>query len=136
MKKTNKELEQTEGHVWVRAVYTEKKKADDGSDVITELPDETTFLPARQFPDGVQPARVFVSNAMKLNMGNYESAEVQCGVSLPCLTEEVQACFTEAWDIARNQLRPQLERLKAVRDRTKEKAGQKAEQKTEKKDRW
>jgi len=107
------------GTIGTRAQMYRVEFEDDGSVrhvILAENEDDPREIIARQFPDGVVPTKAGVSNSMKLNMGNYESAEVSCWVSLPCLPEELPSTFEVAWSIARAELRAQLSRLRATRN--------------------
>jgi len=61
------------------------------------------ILEVRQYV--VEPARVDLNLGLTINLGNFESARVDVGVSLPCYSEEVDATYERAkeWAGARLQ---------------------------------
>ncbi len=60
----------------------------------------------------VEPAWVKASYGLTINLGNYESARCDAGVTLPSYVEEIEDTFKEAWKIAEDQVQKQAKELK------------------------
>ena len=58
------------------------------------------------------PAWVNAKYGLTMNLGNYESARVDCGVTLPCYVEEIPEAFEEAWEIAKREIQEQAKGIK------------------------
>jgi hypothetical protein len=71
---------------------------------------EETELEARVFE--VEPAWVRAGYGLTVNMGNYESARCDAGVTLPCYVEEIGVAFDEAWKVAEEEVQEQVRELK------------------------
>lgn len=89
-----------------RVMVTTQYRKDDEEEYVEEQ------LEVRRFPDGVAPAHVTAKYGMTLNLGNYESARCDVSVTLPCFVEEIDDAFTEAWGIAKTQIRSQTKNIK------------------------
>lgn len=114
MSDTPKAAQSVEGFVKVRAVYSRRKFHDDGSSElvpVAELPEEEQVILTREYPPNVEVGRVAVARGMKINMGNYESAEVWTSVTLPALFEETGDAFAEAEKQVIAQLTPAYKKL-------------------------
>jgi len=60
----------------------------------------------------VEPAWVKASYGLTLNLGNYESARADAGVTLPCYVEEIDKAFEQAWKIAKEEIKNQTKGIK------------------------
>lgn len=59
-------------------------------------------------------AKVSVSSSVKVNLGNYENADVFVGVSLPCYVEETDAAFEQASLFVADKLQEELDSIGAT----------------------
>lgn len=66
-----------------------------------------------------EPAKVFMDLAVTINLGNYESAKISVGISVPCYKEEVDA----AYDYAKNWISDRLQQEVAEVNASKSKQG-------------
>jgi hypothetical protein len=66
----------------------------------------------RQLPVGVRPASVTASCEMKLNLGNYQMAEVSAMVTVPCVTEEIEEALEFAYKIAGDHVENLVKQIK------------------------
>lgn len=96
MDKTNK-TEQARGKIWVSRGYPKSARKPDE--------EEQFDLEVRQF--SVEPAYVKAGYGLTINLGNYESARCDVGVTLPCYVEEVPEALKEAWKIAEEEIKKQ-----------------------------
>jgi len=99
----------------MRAEYSFNERQPDGSYIerpLAELPDERRIIMARQFPDGVEAARVAVSNGVKVEITPFNHLEVWCSVSYPCLPEETVGAFRQAWLDVQRELSAKITELK------------------------
>ena len=103
-KKTTKKKKavQAVGKIWISRQY--------GKD-----PEQRTeqHLEVSMFPEGVEPAYIKVGYGMTVNLGNYESARCDVGVTLPCTVEEIPDAFKEAWKIAKKEIKAQTKGIKS-----------------------
>lgn len=51
---------------------------------------------------------------LKLNLGNYETALCECGITLPCYVEELSAAYKKAWLLIEAELQNQVEKIRNV----------------------
>jgi hypothetical protein len=63
------------------------------------------------------PAHVMYSNGATISMGNYESAKVEIGVTLPVYMEEIDEAFKVAEKIVNERLDKEVTNLKALKDK-------------------
>jgi hypothetical protein len=94
MSKSQK-TESVAGKIWVSRHYG--KHRDDEH--------EQVDLEVRTFD--VEPAYVKAGYGLTMNLGNYESARCDCGVTLPCYVEEIPEALKKAWDIAESEIQKQ-----------------------------
>lgn len=92
------EKHEVRGKVWVSSHYH-------GREV-----EEQKDLEVQTFD--VEPAWVKASYGLTINLGNYESARADAGVTLPCYVEEIQDAFKRAWDIAKEEIKSQTKGIK------------------------
>lgn len=86
-------------------IWTTRQFSVSGKPVGQEISVDTP-LEVRVFE--TEPATVTASYGLTLNLGNYESARCDAGVTLPCYREEVESAFKEAWSIAEEQVSKQV----------------------------
>lgn len=60
----------------------------------------------------VEPAWVKASYGLTINLGNYESARCDAGVTLPTYVEEIDEAFEKAWELAQEQVQEQVKDIK------------------------
>ena len=60
------------------------------------------------FPEGHEPAFITVSYSMTKNLGNYESAKIQVGLTLPCYPEEVEEKYPEVRQFVEEKLMEEI----------------------------
>ena len=90
------------GKIWVSRNYPKNPSKDfEGQDP----------LETREFE--VEPAWIKAGYGLTINLGNYESARCDVGVTLPCYTEEIPEAFEEAWKIANVEVQKQVAELRA-----------------------
>ena len=65
------------------------------------------------FGEGVSPASVTVQYGLTLNQGNYESARIDVGVTLPCYREEIDGAVEEAKAIVSRKLSESVKGIKS-----------------------
>ena len=97
--------------LWVSRTYPKQKRDD---------PKEAKFYEEEWFPNlqkevpegqvlrlPVQEpcARVSVSMGMTINLGDFQSARVDAGITLPCEVGEVKDAYKMAWDVVEKELR-------------------------------
>lgn len=82
-----------------------------GKDVYDETTQQVDGEPV-EFPEGTHPATVRMSLGMTLNLGNYESLRIDCGITIPCLNdpESHAAAMDEASDFCTDRLNAEQER--------------------------
>lgn len=90
------------GKIWVTSTYP---KGAIGSGDSVETHDEIE-LEVRVFE--TEPAHVRAGYGLTLNLGNYESARCDAGVTLPCYVEEVDSAIEEAYRIAEEKVQAQV----------------------------
>jgi len=88
------------GKIWVSREYP-KNPSKDAQD--------EKYLHVRSFE--VEPAWIRVGYGLTKNLGNYESARCDVGVTLPCYVEEIPEAFEEAWEIAHKEIQAQVEQI-------------------------
>lgn len=116
MTDTQRPAQKIDGMVRVRAVYNRRVFHDDGTQeviAVAELPESEQTILTREYPPNVEVGRVAVARGMKVNMGNYESADVWASVTLPAVFEEMNDAFGEAEDRVNKQLAPTYKKLVA-----------------------
>lgn len=86
------------GKIWTSTHYKGSAKEDQ------------TDLEIQTFE--VEPAWVKVSYGLTINLGNYESARCDAGVTLPTYVEETEEAFKRAWAIAEAQVQSQTKGIK------------------------
>lgn len=62
-----------------------------------------------------EKAKVKASASIKINLGNYESAEIQAGIELPCDIQDVPKEFDRAWAEVNRQLEIKVSEIKKGR---------------------
>jgi len=98
-KKTKKmSLFAEKGKMWVSSHYQGNEKSDQKD------------LYIRTFES--EPAWVRASYGLTINLGNYESARCDAGVTLPAYPEEVGEAFKQAWELAQEQVQEQVKEIK------------------------
>lgn len=75
----------------------------------SQTTEESETIAVRPFV--TDPARVRVSKAATLNMGNYESARCEVSIDLPCYKEEVVACYRSLTTEVDNLLRAEVAKI-------------------------
>ena len=93
----------------VVTVSTSFKK--DGVDSDTK--DENETIEVRKFV--TEPAKVTVNYGITMNMGNYESARIDVGVTIPCYKEELDDAHAFAIDWAESRLNKEIEALRSTK---------------------
>lgn len=105
---TTKKPERTdvnEGKVTLSRVFTQ------GGVVVAQNGHQEVVV-TRRFPDGVRPASVTASCEMKLNLGNYQMATVAAQVTVPCVTEEVEAALEFAYKTAGDHVEREVKKIR------------------------
>ena len=71
-----------------------------------------------RFAEGVTPAIVKFGAKSTINMGDgtYEFCTIDVGVELPCHVEELDEAFCLAKQIVQDQAKPELDKMKELRD--------------------
>lgn len=79
------------GRMFVKTVYQKKS----GGQVVFEkiLADENEAINIRRFE--TDAAKVFVSMGLTINLGDFSSARIDVGLSVPCYAEERDAAYVE-----------------------------------------
>jgi hypothetical protein len=93
----NQKTEQVRGKIWVSRSYPKSARKPDE--------EEQLDLEVRKFE--TEPAWVKAGYGLTINLGNYESARCDCGVTLPCYLEEVPDAMKKAWEIAEAEIQKQ-----------------------------
>lgn len=60
----------------------------------------------------VEPAEITASLGLTINLGNYESARCDAGVTLPTYVEEIPEAYKKAWAIVEEELQRQVAGIK------------------------
>ena len=60
----------------------------------------------------VEPAWVKAGYGLTVNLGNYESARCDAGVTLPTYVEEIPGAFARAWEIAKSEIQDQVKDIR------------------------
>ena len=68
----------------------------------TMLKSREEKLVVREFE--VEPARVRCGLGLTLNLGNFESLRIECGVDIPCYVEEIPEAQKFCYKTAENEL--------------------------------
>jgi hypothetical protein len=89
--------EQVRGKIWVSRGYPKSSRKPDE--------EEQLDLAVRKFE--TEPAFVKAGYGLTINLGNYESARCDVGVTLPCYVEEITEAMKEAWKIAEEEIQKQ-----------------------------
>jgi hypothetical protein len=55
---------------------------------------------------------------LKLNLGNYETALCECGITLPTYVEEIPAAYKKAWAMIEEELQAQVSKVREVDKKT------------------
>lgn len=76
---------------------------------------EENLIETRKFPEGSHPAQVTVSRGVTINMGNYQTARCDVGISLPCLPEEVEEVYNYASSMVESRIQQETEELRKTR---------------------
>ena len=97
---STREVERT---VWAARQYKDGKVVE-----IDDLKFEKVAMP---YPAGMALAEASVSLGITKNLGNYESARIDVGVRLPCMTDEIDAAMETARTIARAKLAEETAKL-------------------------
>jgi len=64
---------------------------------------------------GLAMASVGASSRMTLNMGNYESVQLEVNVVLPCYVEEVDSCYKTAKQVVDLHLNSEIAAIRTYR---------------------
>lgn len=94
-------------------IFVSRQFKRSGNDWADEEESKNETLEVRLF--SAPPAHVSVKYGLTVNLGNYEAARVDAGVTLPCYPEEVKEAFNTAWRIAEAELQSQVSDLKKGR---------------------
>ena len=86
------------GKIWVSRMHNGEEVHDEKE------------LEVQQFE--VEPAYVKASYGLTLNLGNYESARCDAGVTLPTYVEEIDDAFKRAWKIAQEEVQSQVKEIR------------------------
>lgn len=79
-----------------------------GKDVGTDTAEDT--LEVNKFV--TEPAKISLTMGVTINLGNYEGARVDIGISVPCYTEEVEATHKFASTWVETKLVKEIEQLR------------------------
>jgi len=71
---------------------------------------------------GVPVAEVGAASRMTLNLGNFESVQIEVSVALPCYVEELQECYKAAKHFVDSNLNSEIQAIRDYRD-SKNKGG-------------
>ena len=88
----------TQGKVWASRHY------------LGEETQEETLLEVQTF--NTEVATVSASYGLTINLGNYQSARCDAGVTLPTYVEELSEAFTKAWELAEAKVQEQVAAIK------------------------
>lgn len=78
-----------------------------------EIKEEDTVLDVHKFV--TEPAKVLFELGVTMNMGNYESAKITVGVSIPCYKEEMREAYAYARQIAESVIADEKGKIKATK---------------------
>ena len=106
--KITKKKVANKGGVQHGKVFVTRQFRRAGEDWGPEEVEKQNQIEVKVFPEGVTPAVVTAKYGLTLNLGNYKSARIDAGVSIPCFHEEVRDAFIEAWKICRDEIKPQV----------------------------
>lgn len=109
--KANAGAEEKAGKVWVSRTVSRRNK--DGSTTILEDTGAENMLEVKQFR--ADPAYVRVGLGVTINLGNFESARCDVGLTLPCYVEEIQDAYVTAWNLAEIEIQKQTAEVKGGR---------------------
>ena len=63
-----------------------------------------------------EPARVEVNLGLTLNLGNYESAKLTVGVTVPCYKEETEGAFVWAREWIEKKIQTEVDSIRHKKD--------------------
>lgn len=96
-----------EARIWVRRNFT----ADGNLLPKGEEVGEDCTIEVGTFPAGVEPSKVFRSNGLTVNLGKFESARAEVGISVPCYLEENDAADLFAQKKIRERLQGERKKV-------------------------
>jgi len=99
MPKQNVAAHAARGKMWVTRHYPNAE----------EKTEETEFS-VQDFE--VEPAWVKAGYGLTINLGNYESARCDVGVTLPTYVEEIPSAFKKAWELAKQEISEQTKDIR------------------------
>jgi len=91
-------VKKRDGRIWVERRYNGTQERQD------------TKIPIQPFV--VEPAYVNYSAGVTLNMGNYQSARIDVGISLPTYIEEIPDAYKQAIGIVDKVIEEEVNKLK------------------------
>jgi len=91
-------IKKRDGRIWVEKKYNGTQERQD------------TKIPIQPFV--VEPAYVNYSAGVTLNMGNYQSARIDVGISLPTYVEEISDAYKQAIEIVDKIMEEEVNKLR------------------------
>jgi hypothetical protein len=89
------------------------KQYKKGGHIVDDELDEEV-IDVKAFPDNVEPAKVYRSYSLTVNLGNYESAKVSVGVTVPCYLEEMEDADKYAADFCTKRVIEERNEIKRM----------------------
>lgn len=100
---TKQEINTTGSSTKAGAAYTTVNVSDKaGTYHESSKEEQISFTSA--FSEGQHPATVKFAVGMTISLGNYESLRIDCGVSLPCRVEDIDAAHVFASDFVAGKI--------------------------------
>lgn len=100
---------QVDGRVWISRQYKAGR-------VIKEDSFEEDPIKARAYPSSVPLGSVSVTCGFTKNLGDFNSARIDVGITLPCVVEELEEAYQAAVEFAASKLAEQRTELSGEDD--------------------
>jgi len=74
------------------------------------------IITVRVPPKGVPLGRARAAARMTVNMGNYETVQLEVSIELPCVPEEINECYRYCKELVDSHLNKEIRDIRAYRD--------------------
>jgi len=100
-----KKIQAKEGSIFIQKQFNRGR-------VVTEDSHEQRPVAVRHYPAEVPLASVSVNGGITVNLGDYNSARIEVGVTLPCVVEELDDAYEAALAMVSQRIEEQEVELK------------------------
>jgi hypothetical protein len=94
----------------VESMVTVRKQFRVAGKDVGEIEESDTVMDVHKFV--TEPAKISFELGVTMNMGDYESAKISVGVSIPCYKEEMREAYAYARQIAESVIADEKGKIK------------------------